>query len=291
MSGRAVRVPTADAPMNVMVPVPYRVRRRRTEIEEDRGAGIDEVVTLELEALAEHLRQPAPGQFAMVWAPGVGEVPISVSSFHEGTVGVTVRAVGATTVALCDATPGEVLGLRGPFGRGWSTAGADRPMVVVSGGIGLAPLRRHIESLLARRRNRSEPALVLVVGSRTPAEILFREELERWSERAEVHLTVDRAGPGWNGEVGLVTSTVARLGVRPGVAAALCGPEIMMRVVANDLVTAGADPRDVEVSMERSMACAVAHCGRCQIGPVMLCRDGPVLDWSEASALMGVRRW
>lgn len=282
------------APAGVLepiIPLRYRVLRRRVDIEADPSSGIDEVVTLELDPLAEAIDAPVPGQFTMVWAPGVGEVPISVSSFEDRTVGLTVRSVGATTAAVCAAEPGGVLGLRGPFGRGWSAVAVDRPVIVVAGGIGLAPLRMHIEALLASRPAGSGNDVVLVVGARTPAEILYRDQLEEWARHAEVHTTVDRGLPGWTGEVGLVTSTIARLGLGAGTAAALCGPEIMMRLAAEDLLGAGADPQRVEVSLERSMACAVAHCGRCQLGPVMLCRDGPVLAWPEANALMEVRRW
>lgn len=280
-----------DRPPDSMVPLAHRVVRRRVDINGDRAAGVDEVVTLELEPVHEQLQRAAPGQFLMVWAPGVGEVPISVSSADDGTAGVTIRAVGAATAALCATAPGGIVGLRGPFGRGWSAVEPDRAMVVVSGGIGLAPLRLFIESLLEVRRDRPDKRLVLVIGARTPAEILFPEEIDAWAEQCQVHVTVDRAPRGWHGEVGLVTSTLALLRVHGGTAAALCGPEIMMRVAAGDLVDAGADAPRVEVSLERSMACAVAHCGRCQLGPVMLCRDGPVLTWPEAAALMGVRRW
>lgn len=283
-------------PSEVMVPNPYRVLRRRVDVARDAVRGIDEVVTLDLEPVDTPLEPPVPGQFMMVWAPGVGEVPISVSTLSDSssgvcTVGVTIRAVGATTAALCASVPGDPVGLRGPFGRGWAEIDPDRSAVVVAGGIGLAPVRLHLESLLAARRANADKKVVLIVGARSPAEILYPEQLDDWSQHFEVHLTVDRPSRGWTGEVGLVTSTMARLGFGPGSAAALCGPEVMMRLVAFDLVAAGVAPDSVEVSLERSMACAVAHCGRCQLGPVMLCRDGPVLQWSEAAALMGVRRW
>jgi NAD(P)H-flavin reductase len=284
-----------------MVPNPYRVLRRRVDVARDAARGIDEVVTLDLEPVDTPLEPPMPGQFMMVWAPGIGEVPISVSTLGDSTsgasttgvstVGVTIRAVGATTAALCASVAGDPVGLRGPFGRGWAQIDPDRFAVVVAGGIGLAPVRLHLESLLAARRANADNKVVLIVAARSPAEILYPEQLEDWSRHFDVHLTVDRPSRGWAGEVGLVTSTMARIGFGPDAAAALCGPEVMMRIVAADLVAAGIEPDAVEVSLERSMACAVAHCGRCQLGPVMLCRDGPVLQWSEAAALMGVRRW
>jgi NAD(P)H-flavin reductase len=272
------------------------VLRRRVDIAGDAAQGIDEVVTLDLEPVDAPLEPPKPGQFMMVWAPGVGEVPVSVSALGASTtgvrtVGVTIRSVGATTAALCASGVGEPVGLRGPFGRGWAQIDPDRPVVVVAGGIGLAPLRLHLESLVAERRSNADKRLMLIVGARSPAEILYPDQLDDWSQHFEVHLTVDRPSRGWTGEVGLVTSPLARLGFGPNAAGALCGPEVMMRLGASDLVGAGVAPDSVEVSLERSMACAVAHCGRCQLGPVMLCRDGPVLQWSEAAALMGVRRW
>ena len=279
------------APTDTMVPVPHRVVERHVEVVADPASTTDEVVTLDLAPEGDRLGRPAPGQFAMVWAPGVGEVPISFSAVRDDLLSVTIRAVGATTTALCDARPGSVLGLRGPFGNGWSPVDPDRPVVVVTGGIGLAPLRHHIESLLAERRDRARSGLTLVIGARTPAEIPFREQVDDWSGRCEVHLTVERPDRSWQGDVGLVTAALARVRVTDRCAVALCGPEIMMRVAARDAVAAGADPRRVEVSLERSMACAVAHCGRCQLGPVLLCRDGPVLGWQEADALTAVRRW
>lgn len=285
-----------DALSEVMVPSAYRVLRRRVDIAGDPTSGIDEVVTLELEPIDAALGEPSPGQFMMVWAPGVGEVPVSVSAFEPGgshahRVGLTIRSVGAVTAALRVCSPGDPVGLRGPFGRGWTRPDDDRPTVIVAGGIGLAPLRLQVESLLAARRDGSGGALVLVVGARSPAELLYPDQLEEWSAHFEVHLCVDRPSPGWRGEVGLVTSTLGRLRFDPDTAGALCGPEVMMRLAASDLVAAGVAAKGLEVSLERSMSCAVAHCGRCQIGPVMLCRDGPVLSWPEASVLMGVRRW
>jgi anaerobic sulfite reductase subunit B len=266
-----------------MVPTPYRVVGRRQDT-------VD-TFTLDLHPVRATLEPPAPGQFAMVWAPGVGEVPISVSGLEGPVWQLTIRPVGATTRRIVDEPVGAVLGLRGPFGHGWSAVPDDRPVVVVAGGVGLAPLRLHIDAIVAARRDRPAARVAVVVGARTPDELLFADDLERWSSVSEVYRTVDRPQPGWTGEVGLVTAPLGRLGLARDTHAALCGPEIMMRVAANDLVRAGLEPDAVEVSLERSMACAVAHCGRCQLGPVMLCRDGPVMPWSGAAPLVEVRRW
>jgi len=277
----------------------HRLVDRRVEVEADPAAGIDEVATIWLEAVDGSLGPFAPGQFAMLWAPGVGEVPISVSMTgdpegpnHPSRPGFTIRAVGSTTEWLCRAEPGASLGVRGPFGRGWTVPGPGSRHVVVAGGIGLAPLRLLIDRLAGSAAEGTGPAdLVVVIGARTPAEILWGDDIDRWRRHAEVHVTVDRADPGWTGEVGLVTSTLSRLEIGAHTSASLCGPEIMMRLAGGDIVSAGADASAVEVSMERSMACAVAHCGRCQIGPVLVCRDGPVFAWRDAHPLMEVRRW
>ena len=284
---------------STMVPTMCRLVERHIEVEADPAAGIDQVVTVWLEGVDGPLGPFAPGQFAMLWAPGVGEVPLSVSmtgagdgSDTPGRLGFTIRAVGSTTEWLCGAEPGASVGVRGPFGRGWSVPGPGSRHVVVAGGIGLAPLRLLIDRLAGPAAEVDGPGgLVVVIGARTPAEILWSDDIDRWRDHAEVHVTVDRPAPGWTGEVGLVTSTLSRLDVGAHTSASLCGPEIMMRLAGGDLVSAGADPSAVEVSMERSMACAVAHCGRCQIGPVLVCRDGPVFAWRDAHPLMEVRRW
>lgn len=278
-------------PSEPMVPTAYRVLESRREVEPSGSGGTGGVVTLGLEAVGDGLAAPAPGQFYMAWAPAVGEVPISVSGFRDGVVELTIAAVGATTAALCAAEVGSTLGLRGPFGRGWSPTDPAEPLVVVAGGLGLAPLRMFVLTEIERRAREGGGPVTLVVGARSPAEIIFAGELERLTELAELALTVDRAERGWSGGVGLVTEPLRRISPDPSASARLCGPEVMMRVVARSLVDAGLDPERIEVSLERSMACAVAHCGRCQLGPVMLCRDGPVLAWSEAAALMEVRRW
>ena len=281
-----------------MVPTMYRVVDRRVEIPFDAGASIDEVVTLWMEPAGGgpdgRLDQFAPGQFAMLWSPGVGEVPISLSMADGDRLGFTIRSVGATTAALCGAAEGGPVGLRGPFGRGWSMPASTQRSLVVAGGIGLAPLRMHIDRLVEAAAGADHiggSAPVVVIGARSPAELLYPDDIDRWGRAADVHVTVDRPSAGWTGEVGLVTSTLGRVTIDDATAATLCGPEIMMRLAGSDIAAAGADADNIEVSMERSMACAVAHCGRCQIGPVFVCRDGPVFGWSDARALMEVRRW
>jgi NAD(P)H-flavin reductase len=278
----ALLAPAAPVGDDSMVPSAYQVRDRREETHD--------TVTLTLVPTADPLPGPEPGQFMMVWSPGVGEVPVSVAgcTVEPPELTFTVRAVGAVSTALVAADPGAVLGLRGPFGRAWTVPPPEQGVVVVAGGLGLAPLRMLVERLLGQER----PSPVeLVVGARSPEEIVYEDLLAEWTGRGRVSLTVDRPGRGWQGHVGLVTSALSRVELAPGTRAAVCGPEIMMRLVAGDLVAAGLRAEDVEVSLERSMACAVGHCGRCQIGPVLVCREGAVRPWRTAAALMEVRRW
>lgn len=295
-TGAVVAMPLADAvrraeaasvaigPRGPMVPVPHRVveRRRNTS----------DTFTLRLEADGEPLEPPEPGQFDMLWAFGVGEVPISVSGLGAGTAATeyTIRAVGATTQALCALEPGHALGVRGPFGRGWDLRVADGgDVIVVAGGLGLAPLKPLVEQVIARR-DRFERVAVLV-GARSPEEILFHDVLAEWGRRGDLALdvTVDHAGDAWRGDVGFVTALIPRARVDPTTATAfVCGPEIMMRFAAGGLVNAGVAPERVQVSLERNMACAIAHCGHCQLGPTFVCRDGPVYTFDTVASLLEV---
>lgn len=269
--------------MNVMTPTPYVVAARRQES--------GDTWTLELEPRNGALRQPEPGQFTMLYAWGVGEVPISVSGLEvDGRLAQTIRDVGAVTHKLCTLQPGTTLGVRGPLGRGWPVAslrGGD--VVVVAGGLGLAPLRPAIRALLARRREFDH--VVLLYGARTPADLLYREELERWaSDGLDVELTVDAADSEWRGAVGVVGKLVARAAFDAGNTAALmCGPEVMMRFTALALADRGVDAGRTYVSLERSMKCGVGQCGHCQIGPTLVCLDGPVYTWAEMERWLSVR--
>jgi NAD(P)H-flavin reductase len=233
----------------------------------------------------------APGQFTMLSAGGAGEVPISISGDPDdfGRLVHTVRAVGLATAAICAAAPGDALGVRGPFGRPWPVAeveGAD--VVVVAGGIGLAPLRPAILHLLARRERYGR--LALLYGGRSPDQLLYPLELETWRERGlEVEVTVDTAGAGWPGHVGVVTRLVQRAALDPQrTVAMLCGPEVMMRFTVAALRARGVAPERIHVSMERNMQCGVARCGHCQLGPFLICRDGPVQTWSALEPWLAV---
>ncbi len=285
--------PPARAPsgQGAMTPVPHRVVGRRDETAD--------VTTVSLVPLTGDPMAFRPGQFNMVTAFGVGEAAISVSSApHEaGTFQHTVRDVGPVTHALARAGIGDVVGVRGPFGTDWGigdervSGGGD--VVVVAGGIGLAPLRGAVEELVHRGHERRDGGrLFVIVGAREPGQIVFGEDLEAWSRAgAEVVVTVDVGAPGWGGHVGLVTSLLSDAGFDPsGAAAMICGPEIMMRFTARALVDRGIDPGRIRMSLERNMQCAVAWCGHCQLGPYLLCRDGPILPYAGAVAHLLLER-
>lgn len=264
------------------VPVPYRIAARR--------ADTADTVTMELEPVADPLPAFAPGQFAMLTAYGIGEVPISLSGGARSRRLVhTVRSVGAVTAALTAGRPGAVVGVRGPYGTSWdvdSAAGHD--VVVVAGGIGLAPLRPVVQAVLADRDRYGRVAVIM--GARTPAELLYPDQVRRWGRLVQVLTTVDRPAAGWHGHVGLVPSLVGQAGVDPaGSIAFVCGPEVMMRFTARALIARGVPARNVRVSMERTMRCGAGWCGHCQLGPLLICRDGPVVDYARVESLLTVR--
>jgi len=252
-----------------------------------------DTVTLRLAPVDGRPLEFTPGQFTMLSAFGIGEVPISISGdpARPDVLWHTVRDVGGTTKALVHAAPGDRLGVRGPFGSGWGVRdGEGGDVVIVAGGIGLAPLRPAILEVLAERERYRR--VVLLYGTRSPDDVVYAKELERWRGRfdVEVELTVDYGPPGWRGRVGLVTTLIPRAGFEPTRTLALaCGPEVMMRYVTAALVDRGVPPTSVRVSLERAMHCGVGLCGRCQIRDVFTCVEGPVLDGDRAAPLLEAR--
>lgn len=271
-------------PTDAMLPVPYVVVERHIETADS--------ATLILDPVGEVLPSFEPGQFTMMCVPGVGEVAISISGdAGDGSLCQTVRDVGAVSRALHDAEPGATLGLRGPFGTGWGVeSAAAHDVVVVAGGVGLAPLRPVVLALLANPT--SFRRMVLIAGARNPEEFVFREQLLGWTQHPEleVELTVDVPAPGWAGPVGFVTEPLARLDLDPArTIAFLCGPEPMMRFSADVLQRKGVAAAQIRVSLERNMKCGVGLCGHCQLGPLLICRDGPVVTYDVAAPLLSVR--
>jgi NAD(P)H-flavin reductase len=264
----------------VMAPRPFRIERRRRETYD--------TWTLSLVPIRGEQPEVAPGQFTMLYAFGVGEVPISVSG---PPLVQTIRAVGPVTRALCAARPGAVVGVRGPFGTHWPVEQArGRDLLIVAGGVGLPPVRPALYHALAHRADYGR--VILLYGARTPADIVFRKEIEQWRSRldVEVDVTVDAAADGWRGKVGVVTTLIPRAAIDAGSTAAfVVGPEVMMRFTARALVDAGLSPAQIWISMERSMKCGVALCGHCQFGPSLICRDGAVYPYPAIEPYLGVR--
>lgn len=252
-----------------------------------------DTATLSLAPLNGERLEFEPGQFTMVYAFGVGEVPLSISGDPAAGKPLlhTVRDVGGVTHALTQARRGHVLGVRGPYGRGWDVAdGVGGDVVLVAGGIGLAPLRPALLQILARRRQYNR--VVLLYGTRTPDDVLYSAELERWRGRfdLEVDVTVDYGPPHWRGRVGLVTSLIPRAGFDPATTLALvCGPEPMMRYVSSALVDRGVAPERIRLSMERAMDCGVGLCGHCQLRELFVCVDGPVFGYDRLERLLSLR--
>jgi NAD(P)H-flavin reductase len=266
-----------------MLPTPCRVRRALHETHD--------TFTLELDAPP----GPAflPGQFNMLYVFGVGEVPISISGdpARPAVLTHTTREVGAVTRAMRRLRRRGALGVRGPYGTPWPLERAiGHDVVLVAGGIGLAPLRPVLYAVAARRaafRN-----VVLLYGTRSPEDVLYRRELERWRavHRIALSVTVDRGTRAWPGEVGVVTRLIARAPFDATDAVAfVCGPEIMMRFAADALRRRGLDDERVFVSLERNMKCAVGFCGHCQLGPSFVCKDGPVFPYARVKRLLELR--
>ena len=267
-----------------MVPRPFEVLRTRQDTAD--------TWTLELRPPDSSELAFAPGQFTMISAGGSGEVPISISG-DPGDPGVlvhTVRGVGLATEALCAVRPGQILSVRGPFGAPWPVEDLDgADVVVAAGGIGLAPLRPAVLSLLAGRERYGR--LTLLYGGRAPDQLLFGAELETWATRGmDVLVTVDSAGPEWLGHVGVVTRLVRRAAIDSETAVSLlCGPEVMMRFMAASLIEQGVRRSSIYASMERNMQCGIGHCGHCQLGPTLVCRDGPVYRWDQLEPWLAIR--
>ncbi len=269
-----------------MRPQLFRVRRRRNETAD--------TFTLELEPTnSSQAPSFSPGQFNMLYVYGVGEIPISISGdpTRPEILVHTTRAVGTVTQAMRKLRQGEILGVRGPFGNPWPVSEAiGNDVVIVAGGIGLAPLRPVMYHVLSQRDRYGKVALLY--GTRTPEDILYRRELESWRGRfdLEVVITVDHALRGWRGNVGVVTTLIPRLQFdRLNTVAMVCGPEVMMRFTVLELLKRGLTTENIYISMERNMKCAVGFCGHCQFGPDFICKDGPVFRYDRVRKLFGIR--
>ena len=270
-----------------MIPVPYRI----TSVRRETG----DVFTVETQPESgESNFQFIPGQFNMVYVFGVGEIPLSISGdpSRTNTLTHTIRSVGWVTRALQAMKKGEMIGVRGPFGNPWPLEKAEgNDVLVVAGGVGLAPLRPAIYQLLAQRERYGNVSILY--GARSPDDMLFEKELGKWRGRFDLHVdaTVDSAKRGWMGNVGVVTQLIPKAKFDPdNTVAMVCGPEIMMRFTIKELKNQGMDDEGIYLSMERNMKCAIGFCGHCQFGPKFICKDGPVLSYDSIRTLFGQRQ-
>jgi sulfhydrogenase subunit gamma (sulfur reductase) len=235
----------------------------------------------------------APGQFNMVTLFGTGEIPISIvndpldSHFFDHTI----RVVGRVSEGLSQLQPGDRVGVRGPFGRGWPLADAEgRDILLITGGLGCAPLVSVIRYLMKRREKFGH--INILQGVKHANDLIWREQYEAWTREPDVHvlLAADVATREWNGQQGMVTELISQLHLRVSrTLVMLCGPELMMMAAIANLRSLGINDHQIWFSMERNMQCGIGQCGHCQIGPKFVCRDGPVFCYSELADFMGAK--
>ncbi len=272
--------------MDVMIPQSYRIQRVIKETHD--------TFTLELKPPEDPGKFIfSAGQFNMLYLFGIGEVPISISgdpSKFESLIH-TIRAVGTITKQMSKLKKGDLICVRGPFGSHWPVKEAiGNDVVIIAGGIGLAPLRPAIYKILSMRQQFGK--IILLYGTRTPADILFRRELEKLRSRLDIDIfvTVDHATPAWKGNVGVVTTLIQRSHFDPfNTTAMICGPEIMMRYTISELTKRDVKSENIFVSMERNMKCAIGFCGHCQYGTKFICKDGPIFNYEQIKDLFGKR--
>jgi NAD(P)H-flavin reductase len=269
-----------------MTPLPYLVKGVIRETHD----------TFSLDLVPKNNIEPInfqPGQFNMLYVFGVGEIPISISGATLATQGMvhTIREVGTVTRALGKLEKECTVGLRGPFGSIWPIEKAKgRDVVILAGGIGLAPLRPALYALLEQRDHFGE--IAILYGARTPKDLLFTKEFKEWREKfnVQVKVSVDTADRSWHGNVGVVTSSIPRVSFEPkNTVAMICGPEIMMQFSVLDLMHLGVREDSIYITMERNMKCAVGFCGHCQFGANFICKDGPVFRYDQIKNFLGTR--
>ena len=230
-----------------------------------------------------------PGQFIMISMPGVGEVPISICSSptKRDSFELCVRAVGKVTTSLHNLKAGDEIGIRGPYGKGFPIRILEgNDLLIIAGGLGIAPLRSLITYVLDNRRDFGK--VHILFGCKEPKDMLFNDELDTWNARTDLHYacTVDRAAPEWAGNVGVITTLIPGVDIEPSrTFAAVVGPPIMYNFVIKELLAKGIPERQVLLSFERNMKCGNGKCGRCQIQNLYVCQDGPVFNYEQIKNL------
>lgn len=241
-----------------------------------------------------------PGQFNMLYIPGIGEAPISISSAptdHE--IMHTIRIAGDVTTYISRLNAGDVIGVRGPFGSNWPLEEIeDRDLMIIAGGVGIAPLRSVIRHILMSKMGKKSPSRTpigrkfILYGAKTPKDIIFRDEFPRYMDAFQVFLTVDKADPEeyWRGEVGLITGLLNKVSFNPlNTVVFMCGPEVMMQSMTKELILRVVPGEKIFISMERNMNCGMGVCGHCMFGPKFVCKDGPVVRFTDIEWFLGVK--
>lgn len=230
-----------------------------------------------------------PGQFIMVSLPGIGEVPISICSSpaKRDSFDLCIRAVGKVTRSLHKLKAGDEIGIRGPYGKGFPIRILEgNDLLIIAGGLGIAPLRSLITYVLDNRRDFGK--VHILFGCKEPKDMLFSDELEDWNKRTDLHYacTVDRADPDWAGNVGVITTLIPGVDIEPlRTFAAVVGPPIMYNFVIKELLAKGIPERQILLSFERNMKCGNGKCGHCQIQKLYVCQDGPVFNYEQIKNL------
>ncbi len=231
------------------------------------------------------------GQFCEISVFGKGEAPFGVasSSTEQDFVRFTVNKAGVMTKELHRMCAGDTLGMRGPMGNGWPLdvfAGHD--LVIIGGGFAFTTLRALIVYALHPDNRAKFGKITVIYGARTPGLLLYKDDLAAWEKRddIEVHLTVDREFPGWEKHVGFVPDVLERVAPSAnGSYAIICGPPVMIRFTMPRMVALKFAPEQIYLSLERRMKCGLGKCGRCNVGPYYVCKDGPVFSYAELEGL------
>lgn len=269
---------------------PYSLQPARILSRRDEAEGVYTFTMRFTDAEVRKAYRFSPGQFNMLYVDGVGEVPISIVSDPDEPTQVehTVRVVGRVTKVMGEWKKGDIVGVRGPYGRGWPMHQAlGRDVLIVTGGLGCAPVVGVINYIFRRREQYGE--LHILHGVKSPNDLLYRARFDEFRShpRTHVHLTADNPTKTWRYHVGVVTTLFDELTIEPSTIVMMCGPEVMMRYATRSLRDKGVDEDSIFLSMERNMKCGVQLCGHCQIGPFFCCTDGPVFRYSDIRPWFG----